>query len=135
MIISDFCEGHIESVWIELFPSAKRSVLFCCAYQPPSQHTFFANFLAECETACSHCPRLCILGDMNADLFVPSLSQTKLLLSVMRQLKLVDLVGEPTRVAINSSSQIDVLLTTDIQCFESTSVFPFSGIDHQSLLC
>ena len=32
----DLCEGHIESIWIELFPSTKRSMLFFCAYQPPS---------------------------------------------------------------------------------------------------
>jgi len=41
------CEGHIESFWIELFPSTKRSMLFCCAYRPPSQHTFFDKFLAS----------------------------------------------------------------------------------------
>jgi len=45
----------------------------------------------------------------------------------MTQFKLVGLVGEPTTVTINSSSQIDVLLTTDIQFF---GVFPFSGSDH-----
>ena len=109
-------------------------MLFCCAYRPPSQHTFFDKFLAECETTCSRCPRLCILGDMNADLLVSSLSQTKLLLSVMRQFKLVDLVGEPTKVTINSSSQIDVLLTTDIQCFKYTGIFPFSGSDHHIII-
>ena len=130
----DLCEGHVESIWIELFPSTKRSMLFCCAYRPPSQHNFFDNFIAECETACSYCSRLCILGDMNADLLVPSLSQTKLLLSVMRQFRLVDLVCEPTRVTMSSSSQVDVLLTTDVQCFESIGVFPFSGSDHHIII-
>ena len=92
----DLCESTIKSLWIELYPSTKRSVLFCCVYRPPSQHNFFDNFLAECETAFSHCPRLAIFGDMNADLLVPSLPQTKLLLSVMRQFKFVDLVCAPT---------------------------------------
>ena len=46
----------------------------------------------------------------------------------MTQFKLVGLVGEPTTVTINTSLQIDVLLTTDIQCF---GVFPFSGSDHR----
>ena len=35
---------------------------------------------------------------------------------------------------MSSSSQIDVLLTTDIQCFESTDVFPFSGSDHHIII-
>ena len=71
---------------------------------------------------------------MNADLLVPSLSQTKLLLSVMRQFKFIDLVCAPTRVTLCSSSQIDVLRTTDVQCFESTGVFPFSGSDHHLII-
>ena len=31
---------------------------------------------------------------------------------------------------MSSSLQMDALLTTDIQCFQSTGVFPFSGSDH-----
>ena len=65
---------------------------------------------------------------MNADLLVPSLSQTKLLSYVMRQFQLVDLVCQPTRVTMSSSSQIDVLLTTDAQCFDSTAAFPFLAV-------
>ena len=95
----DLCEGLIESVWIELYPSTKRSVLFCCVYRPPSQHNFFEKFLAECESAHSHCPRLVILGDVNANLMKPSYPQTKLLLSVIRQFKL-DLICAPTRVTM-----------------------------------
>ena len=130
----DLCEGLFESVWIELYPSTMRSVLFCCVYRPPSQCNFFEKLLAECESAHSHCPRLIILGDVNADLMRPSCPQTKLLLSVMRQFKLVDLVCAPTRVTMCSSSQIDVLMTTDVQCFESTKVFPFSGSYHHLIV-
>ena len=98
VVRSDLCESAIESLWIELYPSTKRSMLFCCVYRPPSQHNFFDNFLAECETAFSHSPRLAIFGDVNADLLVPSLPQTKLLLSIMKQFNFVDLVCAPTRV-------------------------------------
>ena len=68
----DLCEDQIESVWIELYLYTTRSVLFCCVYRPPSQHNFFDKFLVECESAFSYCPRLVILGDMNADLSQPS---------------------------------------------------------------
>ena len=91
------CEGHIESLWIELFPKTKQSMLFCCVYRPPSQHTFLIIFLHE--TAHLQCPRIAVLGDMNADLLKPSCSQTKLL-SVMKHLHLVDLVCVPTRVTL-----------------------------------
>ena len=58
----------------------------------------------------------------------------KLLSSVMRQFKFVNLVCEPTRFTMCSSSQIDVLMTTDVQCFESTKVFPFSGSNHHLIV-
>ena len=48
----------------------------------------------------------------------------------MKQLQLTDLVCVPTRVTSNSSSQIDVFLTTDVHCFDATRVYPFSGSDH-----
>ena len=59
---------------------------------------------------------------------------TGFLLCVIRQFKIVDLVCAPTRVAMCSSSQIDVLMTTDVQCFESTSVLPFSSSDHHLIV-
>ena len=39
-----------------------------------------------------------VFGDVNADLLKQSCSQTKLLLSVMKQLQHVDLVCVPTRI-------------------------------------
>ena len=56
------------------------------------------------------------------------------MLSVIKHLKLVDLVYAPTRVAENSFSQIDVLMTTDKHCFDVKSVFPFSGSDHHLIV-
>ena len=116
----DLCKGHVESLWIEPFPKIKRSMLFCCVYRPPSQYCFFDKFLTECELAHLQCPRIAILGDLNTDLLKPFCSQTKSLLFVMKQLQLDDLVHAPTRVTMDSSTQIDVLMTTDVQCFDST---------------
>ena len=68
----DLCEGHVESIWVEVFPRTKRSMLFCCVYRPPSQFCLFDKFLAECESGLLQCPQTTILGDMNADLLKPS---------------------------------------------------------------
>ena len=35
---------------------------------------------------------------------------------------------------MDSSTQIDVLMTTDAQCFDSTGVYPFSGSDHHQIV-
>lgn len=72
---------------------------------------------------------------MNADLLKkPLCLQARSLLSVMKQLQFVDLVHVPTRVTMSGSSQIDVLVTIDVQCFDSTGVYPFSGSDHHLIV-
>ena len=68
-------------------------MLLCCVYRPPSQYTFFDNLLSECETAQLQCPRLLVLGDVNVNLLNPTSS---LFLSIMRQVQLTDIIGEPT---------------------------------------
>ena len=126
--------GNIETAWIEVFPTSKQAMLLCCVYHPPSQYTFFDNLFFEHETAQLQCPRLLVLGDGNVNLLNPTSSLIKLLLSVMRQVQLTDIIGEPTRITINTSSQIDVILITDDQCFDSTRVYPFSGSDHHLIV-
>jgi len=69
---SDLSNGNIEAVWIELFPNSRQAMLVCCVYRPPSQYTFFDNFLAECEAAQLQCPRLSVLADVNVNLLNPS---------------------------------------------------------------
>ena len=96
----DLCEGNVESIWVEVFPKTERSMLFCCVYCPPFQFCFFDKFLAECKSGLLQCPRITILVDMNADLLKPSCAQTMSLLSVMKQLQLVDLVNAPTRIRL-----------------------------------
>ena len=41
----DLREGNVESLWIELFPRSKRSLLVCCAYRPPSKADFMTILL------------------------------------------------------------------------------------------
>ena len=49
----DLKSNSIETLWIELFPCSKRSILICCAYRPPSQSGFFKDVLTECDLALS----------------------------------------------------------------------------------
>ena len=45
----DLHEGNVESLWVELFPRTKRSLLLCCVYRPPSKVDFYDLFASECE--------------------------------------------------------------------------------------
>ena len=65
--------NSVETIWIELFPNSKRSLLICCAYRPPTQSDFFENLSSEYDLALSTSP---------------SLPNAKLLHSFSRQLNL-----------------------------------------------
>ena len=47
-------EGNVESLWVELFPRTKRSLLLCCVYRPPSKVDFYDLFASECEKIMLH---------------------------------------------------------------------------------
>ena len=69
----DLREGNVESLWIELFPRSKRSLLMCCAYRLPSKADFYDHFTSECERSLlSVSQKFLIVGDLNSDLLHPS---------------------------------------------------------------
>lgn len=131
----DLCVGNIETVWMEVFPGSKRSMLLCCAYKSPSIPNigFYDSLISECDKGLSSAKQnnLTILGDFNSDLLKPSLPQTKCLNELCRHLKLVHLKTEATRVVNGAVSLIDVILTNNESCFRHMSLCPFSGSDHQ----
>lgn len=64
----DLSEGGIETLWLELFPDTKRSMLVCCAYRPTFQHNFYECLLSECEVTLTERARhTTIVGDLNSD--------------------------------------------------------------------
>ena len=68
----------MESLWIELFPRSKRSLLVYCAYRPPSKADFYDHFTSECERSLlSVGQKLLIVGDLNSDLLHPTLPQSR----------------------------------------------------------
>ena len=128
---SNLCCGSIETVWLQLFPGCKQSLLFCCAYRHPSQMAFSDDLLQECENALvGKTQKLLIVGDLNSNLLQPSLPQTHVLVAMMKHLNLTELVGQPTGVTGSSSSQIDVILTNVTDDFRDSTVVPCSCTDH-----
>jgi len=58
----DLSTGQTESLWGELYPRSKRSLLLCCAYRPPSKMDFFDHFAIECENGFRCSPKILIFG-------------------------------------------------------------------------
>ena len=63
-----------------------------------------------------------------------SLPQTKLLLNLCKQLKLVQLVPSPTRIENGATSLLDVIITNKVLCLRGTSQLPCSRSDHHMVI-
>ena len=108
----------MESLWIELFPKSKRSLLVCCVYRPPSKADFYDNFTSECEKCiCSVDQKVLIVGDLNSDLLHPALPQSRRLQEFMSEFHVNDLFSGPTRITESSSSHLDVFLSNTSCCW------------------
>ena len=73
-VIPELSEGSIKSLWIELFPCSKRSLLAGGVYGPPSKTGFYNSFTLVCEKGLQSInQKILILGDLNSDLLHPTL--------------------------------------------------------------
>ena len=75
----DFSTGEIESLWVELYPKSKRSLLLYCAYRRPSKLDFYEYLTLECEKGFSYASKVLIVGDFNSNILSPLLPECKLL--------------------------------------------------------
>ena len=72
VVRNELSVGNIETMWIEVFPTSKRTILLFCVYRLPSQYTFFDNLLFKCAAAQLQYPRLLVLSDVNVNLLNPT---------------------------------------------------------------
>ena len=129
----DLCNGHIESIWIQLYPISKRSVLFRCTYKPPSCSCvdYYEELSLECDNGFSVGNQsFSILGDLNSDLLNTTNIHRQTLVKFYKSLSLCQLVQELTRITSVSSTLIDVIVINRKDCFTDTAVYSFGISDH-----
>lgn len=104
-------QSELEQLWIEVqLPGAAMAI--GTAYRPESVSVHATlNSLSETVNLMGHCTYVCLLGDLNINIFNGELSQTKDLMSFCYQHNLHQLVREPTRVTESSETLIDIVLT------------------------
>ncbi len=56
--------------------------------------------------------------------------ESKMLLGFMTQFNLQEIVNSPTRFTCNTATNIDVIATNRIDCFETPVTYPFGASDH-----
>lgn len=131
----DLSSGHIESLWVELYPRSKHSLLLCCAYRPPSKMDFYEYLTSECNQACLQTQKLLVVGDLNSNSLSPKLlPEYKLLKCFMNTIGLCEMFTGPTRITDSTSSHLDVFLTNNSCSFDNVSALPVGFSDHHLVM-
>ena len=116
----------LECVWIEIRTETGK-MLISSIYRPPSANEkYFDTILDSIERAHDENCIILVAGDLNIDCGKPNTQ-----LSLIENLfGLTQLVTEHTRVTNNSSSLIDLILTTNPEYHLKTNVFKLTLSDH-----
>ena len=120
----------IESMWLSV-QVGKENVSIGTAYRPPnSDSIYFDKMLDEIDRVKSTCESLILLGDLNYNyVFEENLANCPIM--YIEQLhELRQLVLSPTRVTLNSSTLLDVILSSIHDRHSETCVIQTSISDH-----
>ena len=110
---ADLCVETIEATWIELKLTSNTSMLLCCLYRPPSaKNEYFNDMLDMFEKAYVENSELCLAGDLNHNYVFDESLSTNPIHYIENLYMLKQIVTEPTRVTMTSSTLLDVILTS-----------------------
>ena len=111
-------QSHVESVWLKVKFDAKKAVLLCCMYRPPtSNHAQVQIDFNDIEEQLQHVmttypsQRIIVAGDLNADERTNPTAHTRL--SELESYGLNCAVREPTFYRGDCRSILDVFLLSD----------------------
>nr|CAH7760131.1 unnamed protein product [Callosobruchus chinensis] len=113
--------SDIEQLWVSIHTSM-REIICGVVYRPPLQE--LVNFLDHLELSFAKAlgisKHVFCLGDFNVDYANPGTSSYNLLEQFMENFEVAQLITDFTRVSENSSTLIDLILTTS-RCLVSDS--------------
>ena len=131
---SDTCQ--IEQLWLKFSVGKSRPLMIAGVYRPPDSPIGDLNCLEESISAViSQGKDFVLLGDLNCDLKRTDYPQTKSLNAIIRSYHLKQTINEETRISQNSSSLIDLVISTDsLQLLKSGSIHNTIS-DHSLIYC
>ena len=125
----------VEAVWVEVKHSNSDSTIISSMYRPPSaDHDYFSDMVNIIEKAL-HCnENVIILGDLNFDFNLDENFNSNPINYIENLFCMSQLINSPTRVTVDSSKIIDLILTTQPDKHKSSKVIPISVSDHYMIL-
>ena len=125
----DRMEG-VDDVWVQIQHRKFASFIVGCVYRHPKAGAPSFLYLSEIfKIICLKNKPVFILGDFNDDLYTRGNNMNK----IINNLSLKQLVSKPTRITLNSSTLLDLVITNRKEMVISSSVFPSPVADHELL--
>jgi len=123
----------IESLWL-LVKMKHENIVVGTIYRPPSSgRNYYDSILDEIQIAKDTCEKIIILGDLNYDCAVDRNHEDQPINYIETLFDMKQLVQSPTRVDRNSSSLIDVILTSSEENHFNTHVIEEGMSDHYAV--
>ena len=120
----------IESLWFSV-KHKNKLVMFGTIYRPPNSTTdYYDNMFNEIQRAKGICDHLIIMGDFNYDYVNDKTLSKNPIFNIEMLFDMKQLIQEPTRKTVNTKSLLDVIITSDYELHENTTVIHTSMSDH-----
>jgi hypothetical protein len=128
--LTEISDSGFHQLWIQIQHKKLRSILLCVCYRPPDcpVSCFTNTFMAEYTRALIYGKDILVVGDcnlLNCNL-LKTTQEAEALRDICCSLNIVQLIDKPTRVTLQSTSLIDVIMTS------SESLIVKSGVSSRS---
>ncbi len=117
-----------EDVWVKVQCRKLPSVIVGCIYRhPKAPVTSYDHITDTMRSIILHKKPFLILGDLNDDLLSPNSK----LAGLIKNNKLTQLIGKPTRITPNTATLLDVIITNTPDLILHCDVIPNPIADHE----
>ena len=128
--IDSLYSEYVESIWCNIKPCSGECILVGCIYRPPSSTLSYYNRLVNnIEKAININHNTVILGDFNIDVSSENHYYYNKFMILCELFDLTQLIKEPTRVTLNTSTIIDLICTTINEKHSDSSVIKITLSD------
>ena len=134
--LTGISDSGFHQLWIQIQHKKLRSILLCVCYRPPDcpVSCFTNHFMAEYTRALIYGKDILVVGDLNCNL-LKTTQEAEALRDMCCSLNLVQLIDKPTRVTLQSSSLIDVIMTSSESLIVKSGVVEVNISDHFLVSC
>ena len=126
----DLERGNLEAIWIETRTNRRKPLLVCTIYRPPDcSCQFFEDFSAMLDNANKESKEILVMGDMNSN-YLSDCTNSRRMQLMCEESSLTQMITEPTRVTVNSTTLIDHILGSNPSGIAKSGCLDLGISDH-----